>query len=295
MSKKPEKSEKKGLDLTTIIVTLITVAGTIIAALITRNADKPTPTPQSQIPTVIVITATPAPSDTPIPTDTAPPGEPTSTPAPITDTPMPTLTFTPVPPVELGKDWPLGCISTLWRPYPANIPVLDNGNGCWQNPIQFFSATNGNLIFLAQRASGLAEVYGLFAPLPASGSVSVHVHLTTLSNVDILLGVYPEPDVASQGILMTIPSGNVKKRFIVQKANVTNYTTLQQTDTLDQGDGFWFTFTFNDISVSASVNPSVFVTNPVSIPSPQKWFFIGYKGLSGTYQVDGNFFGLELK
>jgi len=291
-----EKSEKKGLDFTTIIVAIIGLAGSIIAALITVNANKPSSTPEPQYPTVVVITATSVPSDTPIPTDTVAPGEPTSTPAPVTDTPMPTLTFTPVPPVELGKDWPLSCISALWRPYPANIPVLDNGNGCWKNPIQYFSATNGNLIFLAQRASnGPTEIYGLFAPLPASGSVSVHVHLTTLSNVDMLLGVYAEPDVASQGILMTIPSGNVRKRLIVQKDNVTNYTTLQQTDTLDQGDGFWFTFTFNDISASASVNPSVFVTNPVSISSPQKWFFIGYKGLNGTYQVDGNFFGLELK
>ena len=291
-----EKPVKKGLDLTAIIVALITVAGTIIVTLITLNANKPSPTPQPQIPTVVVITATPAPSDTPIPTDTAAPGQPTSTPAPITDTPMPTLTFTPVPPVEIGKDWTQSCISTLWRPYPVNIPLLDNGNGCWKNPVQFFSAANGNLAFLAQRSTNsLTEVYGLFAPLPASGSVSVHVHLVTLNNVDMLLGIYAEPDVASQGILMTIPSGNVKKRLIVQKDSVTNYTTLQQTNTLDQGDGFWFTFTFNDISASASVNPSVFVTNPVSISSPQKWFFIGYKGLSGSYQLDGNFFGLELK
>ena len=278
-----------------IIAALIGVIGTIVVTLISINANKsPSATP---LPTIVVITATSAPSDTPVPTDTVPPNAPTSTPAPVTDTPEPTLTFTAVPPVALGADWAQSCISTLWRPYPANIPVLDNANGCWKNPVHIFSANGGSLEFLSQRgSSGATEIYGLFAPLPESGSISVHVRLRDLSNVDLLMGVYAEPDVVnSQGLLMTIPSGNVKKRVIAQKDNVSSYTTLQSTGSLDQGSGFWLTFTFSSNSASSTVNPSVFVTNPVSIPSSQKWFFIGYKGLSGSYRIEGNFFGLELK
>jgi len=278
-----------------IVAALIGVIGTIIVTVLTLNANKSsTPTP---LPTIVVITATSAPSDTPAPTDTVPVGQPTSTPEPATNTPEPTLTFTPVPPVALGADWQQGCISTSWRPYPASIPVLDNANGCWKNPVHVFSASNGSLDFLSQRTSnGPSEIYGLFAPLPESGSVSVHVRLKDLSNVDLLMGVYADPDVVkSQGLLMTIPSGNVKKRVIAQKDNVTAYTTLLSSGNLDQGDGFWVTFTFTSNSVSSTVNPSVLVTNPVSVPSAQKWFFIGYKGSSGSYRIEGNFFGLELK
>lgn len=280
-----------------IVVALLGFLGVVVTAILTiyapiiqdnlRQKNQPTP------PGPIIITATFAPSLTPAPTSTTLPGEPTSTPVTPTETPIPSPTPAPV---ELGKDWAQSCISALWRPYPTNIPVIDGGNGCWKNPVHVFSATNGNLAFLAQRGSnGLAEFYGLFAPLPASGSVSIHVHLRDLSNTDLLLGVYAEPDLASQGLLMTIPSGNVKKRMIVQKDNINNYTTMQQTNSIDQGDGFWFTFTFNDLSASATVNPSVFVTNPISIPAPQKWLFIGYKGLNGTYRIEGNFFGLEVK
>ena len=37
------------------------------------------------------------------------------------------------------------------------------------------------------------------------------------------------------------------------------------------------------------------VTNPVSIPSTQKWLFIGYKGLNGYYRIEGTFLSFELK
>jgi hypothetical protein len=274
-----------------IIAALIGVIGTIVVTLITVNANRqPAAT---AVPTPIVIsTNTAVPS--PVSTDTVQAGEPTSTPAPPTDTPVPT--FTTVPPVAIGSDWGAGCISTLWQPYPANVPLIDKGDGCWKPPVLIYSADSGKLSFLYERSgSGPVETYGLFAPLPESGSVTFTVSFKDLTNADLLMGIFADADVNSQGLLMTVPTSKNKKNVITQKDNVTAYTTLQSTSPLDQGDGFSFTFTYTPNSASGVVNPSVFVTNPVSIPSAQKWLFLGYKGQPGRYRIEGNFSGLLLK
>ncbi|MEP7134376.1 MAG: hypothetical protein ABI904_05540 [Chloroflexota bacterium] len=268
---------------------LLTVLATIFGPIIQENLrqkNQPTQTP-------IVIVASPTQAQV-IPTDTVPVGNPTSTPAPATDTPVPT--FTAVPPVALGEDWIKGCISTLWKPYPANTQLTEKGDGCWQEPVIVFSAENGDLDFLAERSgAGTTDIRGLFVLLPENGTVTFKVRLRDLSNVDILMGVYSTSDLASDGLLMTIPSGNPKKTIIVQKDNVTDYNTLKNTIKLDQGDGFSITFKFDSLSASSTVNPSVFVTNPISLPSAQKWLFLGYKGLSGSYRVEGTFLSFELK
>lgn len=276
-----------------IIAAIIGTIGTITVALITIFANRqPSPTVQPTL-TPVIVTATSMP--TAIPTDTVPPGEPTSTPAPPTDTPEPTFTFTPVPPVAIGQDWIDGCISSLWQAYPSSIPSVGKGNGCLQEPVFVFSADNGSLSFLYQRdANGPVETYGLFAPLPESGEVTFTVRLEDLSNVDLWIGIFSEPDIESNGLLMTIPAGNPKNRVIVQK-EIGTYETMQMTQNLAQNEGFSFTFTFNALSARGSVDPNVFVTNPVSIPSAGKWLFLGYRGLSGSYRVEGEFLSLELK
>jgi hypothetical protein len=82
---------------------------------------------------------------------------------------------------------------------------------------------------------------------------------------------------------------------IAQKDNLTSYTTIQSTSPLDQGAGFSFTFTFTPNSVNGVVNPSVFVTNPVSIRTAQKYLFLGYRGAPGRYRIAGDFSGLQIK
>jgi hypothetical protein len=279
-----------------IIAALIGVAGTIIVTLITLYVNRPhavaTPTSSSYA-TPILSNETMTNTATVAPTDTAAPGEPTSTPAPPTATPVPT--FTRIPPFPIGQDWSAGCISTLWKPYPSNVPTIERGDGCWQEPVHIFSAENGDLDFLSARGNGGTEIYGLFAPLPESGSVSFYVQLAQLENVDLLMGIYAEPDVVAPGLLMTIPNARLNKLRIVQKDNVISYNTLQGTSTLDQGDGFSITFNFTPNSAGSTVNPNVFVASPISIPSAQKWLFLGYKGLSGSYRLEGRFFALELR
>ena len=284
---------KKSMD-PAVLAAIITVVGGLITTLIVTALNRPeAPQPTSVPPTAVMPTETVPP--TAQPTDTVPPGEPTSTPAPPTNTPEPTFTFTPIPPVAIGQDWGEGCISSLWQPYPSSILTVGKGNGCLQEPVFVFSADGGKLSFLYERSgNGPVETYGLFAPLPESGDVSFTVRLRDLSGVDLWMGIFSEPEIASSGLLMTIPAGNPKNRVIVQK-NPGSYETLVTTQNINQGDGFSMTLSFNALSARGTVNPSVFVTNPVSIPSTNKWLFLGYRGLSGSYRIEGEFANLTVK
>ena len=267
---------------------LLTVA--IIAFVVfvlSKNSPTPVPAATSVPATAIIFTETTEPTLSP--TDTF---EPTLTPLPLTDTPVPSVT--PFPPVAIGEDWKAGCISTLWRAYPSNVPPVEKGNGCWKEPVYVFSAENGDLDFLSERESGSPETYGLFAPLPESGTLTFTVRLRDLDNADLWMGVFPEQDVYSQGLLMTILNGDVKKRSFVQKDPAT-YETIQGTVALSQGNGFSISFTFTNLSVRSRVNPNVFMTNQVSIPTAQKWLFLGYTGLRGAYRIEGTFLNFELK
>jgi len=158
-----------------------------------------------------------------------------------------------------------------------------------------FSAESGDLDFLTERGNGGTEIYGLFAPLPESGSVSFRVRVEELNNVDLLMGVYAAPDVINAaGLLMVIPDEKSNRLSILQKDDVLSYNTLQGTERMDQEDGFSITFNFTPNSASGTVNPGLLVTNPVSVVSPQKWLFLGYKGLPGAYRIEGRFFALNL-
>src|SRR5574341_2055592 len=115
-----------------IIAALIGVCGTVTVTVISLLAPRlaPQPTPFPTAPVVFTSTSTTVP--TPVPTDTVPPGEPTSTPAPDTPTPLPTATLPPV-----GADWVNGCISALWKPYPTSIQPSQI-NGCLVQPVDKF-------------------------------------------------------------------------------------------------------------------------------------------------------------
>lgn len=275
----------------TIVAALIGVAGTLLVTVLTVFGDRlfsPAPTP---IPTMTV--AAPAtPTDTPAPTDTVPPGEPTSTPAP-TDTPAPTPTATEIPPVPLGMDWTQDCISSLWQPYSSKGPVeAIEKDGCLAQPVTVFFANNGRLSFIYESRLSSAEVNGMFAPLPESeGSVSLYVTLEDLNTSDIWVGLFAAPSIDSQGLLMTIPSGDVSNRPFVawQMPRLDKITTTQF---LNQGSGYGVKFEFTAGSVRALVLPNVFATNTYPIPSTEKWLFIGFQAKNGTNRIEASFTGL---
>lgn len=294
-SKTPVKSRPRPKKIRlnpTVMAALIGVIGTVLTTLITLYANKLTPTPTPLPTSTITLTSTVTETRPPTQTFTSEPS--TSTSAPATETRTPTTTVTPVLPVEIGADWTAGCISTLWKPYPSTIEVAERGNGCWKEPVHVFSAENGDLDFLYERSSGLTEVHGLFAPLPENGTVTFTVRLRELTNVDLWMGVFAEPDISSRGLLLTIPNGKTARRVIVHK-DPKSYENLAATIAIEQGPGFSITFTFNTLSATGRVNPSVFATNSFSLPVEQKWLFLGYKGLPGYYRIQGSFLQFELK
>src|SRR5215211_3356198 len=216
-------STNKRID-STIIAALIGVMGTVCVTVVTLYVNYFGPGSQPQ-PTVIVQPTWTTPptatiANTPVPTDTVPVGDPTSTPVPDTPTPEPTLT--PVPPA-IGADWVNGCISILWRPYPELVqPSI--GNGCLAQPILFpeqvnlFFTENGSLKFQVNRTFESPQVYGLFAPLPANGTVRVDTLLRRVQGGEIWMGVFADPNITSQGLVAVLPEGeNVRNRPLVQK------------------------------------------------------------------------------
>lgn len=281
-------SNKKSLD-PTVLAAIITVIGGILTTVIVTFLNQPqTPEPTPVPPTAIVYTATVPP--TAAPTDTVPPGEPTSTPAPTdTPTPLPTPTATPIP---VGSDWSSGCISTLWVPYPASNQAATDG--CYSQPVDVFFAGNGRLSFLYDGRLSSAEVHGLFAPLPASGTVDLQVYLRELKGGNMWMGVFAEPTLTSKGLLMSIPSGDVNRRPFVQwdmpgPIKVLDTVSFQQNPPV-----YSVRFEFNNLSVRAVAMGNAFATNNVPVQSTQKWLFIGFQGVNGTNRIEAEFFNLVI-
>lgn len=287
MSEKPASSRKMDPAITAAI---IGVVGTLIVTVISVFGDRlftPAPTATPIIPTA-TLTLTATSTFTPAPTDTVPPGEPTSTPAPPTDTPVPP-TATPIP---VGSDWSDGCISTLWVPYPASNQAATAG--CYSQPVDVFFAGNGRLSFLYDGRLSSAEVHGLFAPLPANGTVDLQVYLRELKGGNMWMGVFSEPTITSKGLLMTIPSGDVSRRPFVQWDMPGPVKVLDTVSFSQNPPIYSVRFEFNNLSVRAVAMRNAFATNNVPVQSTQKWLFIGFQGVNGTNRIEAEFFNLVI-
>ncbi|MFT3895267.1 MAG: hypothetical protein QM730_26885 [Anaerolineales bacterium] len=264
---------------------LLTVFVPIIRDSLAEKKGQPTQTP-------IIIYATPSLVDTPVPTDTVPPGEPTSTPAPATDTPVPTFTATPFP---AGVDWANECISVLWRVYPESLSTAPNGN-CYAEPVAgAFSVRGQKLeVFYSDRAS-IDGVVGLFVEIPSDALVEFTLHLNTIDSGELWMGIFAEPKIDSSGVAIGAPAGKVTNNsFVVHKMPGDNrYNTGKfRKDSADYLVSF-------DVSPSA-VSPilekyTTIDTVPVSSTNSTRWLFIGYKVLAGqTNVVSGTISDLKI-
>jgi hypothetical protein len=280
----------------TIIAALIGVCGTVMVTLITLGLPRLTPaTATATAPSfpnwtdtaVSVSTSTNVP--TPVPTDTVPAGDPSSTPAP--DTPTPEPTFTPAPP-KIGEDWANGCISELWVPYPS-IQTTEN-SGCLVEPVHYFFANDGRLAFLANGRFEDTLVYGMFAPLPANGTASIDIFLRTLQDGEIWTGIFAESDIASQGMIMVIPPGDVKNRPLVQKT-MPGQIELQSTASFAPSSPIYnVVFEFGNGSVITRImRDTVFDALPVG--STQQWLFVGFQVKKGNNRIDAEFLNLVIQ
>ncbi|HET9589849.1 MAG TPA: hypothetical protein VFO91_13775 [Anaerolineales bacterium] len=278
-----------------IIAAVIGVCGTIAATLIALFANQLVPTSAPPTPTTALgsPTWTVAPTITdspePVPTDTVPVGDPTSTPAP--DTPTPEPTFTLAPP-RIGEDWRNGCISVLWQPYP---PVQTTQNNlCLSEPVHYFFAADGRLTYLVNGRFDDTLVYGMFAPLPAAGTASIDVFLKNLQEGEIWMGVFAEPDINSQGMIMVIPPGNVNNRLLIQKT-MPGQIELQSTASFAPGSPVYnVVFEFGNGSVRTIImRDTVFEALPVG--SDQQWLFVGFQVKRGNNRIDAEFLNLLIQ
>jgi hypothetical protein len=282
----------------TIIAALIGVCGTVMVTLITLVLPRLTPATPSPTTTFPDWTATGVSISTstnalsPVPTDTVPVGDSTSTSPPDTATPEPTLT--PAPPAKIGEDWANGCISELWIGYPSIETTENNNTGCLVEPVHYFFANDGRLTFLANGRFQDTQVYGMFAPLPASGTASIDVFLKTLQDGEIWMGVFAEPDIASQGMIMVIPPGDVKNRLLVQKT-LPGQIEVQQTAAFAPGSPVYnVVFEFGNGSVTTRIMRDT-VFDPLPVGSTQQWLFVGFQAKKGNNRIDAEFLNLVVQ
>ena len=279
----------------TIIAALIGVCGTVTVAVISIFANRLVPQPTA-IPTWTItseVIFTPTITDTPVPTDTVPPGDPTSTPAPDTPTSEPTFTAAAPTPPPIGADWINGCISALWKPWPTTIQTTET-NGCLSEPVNLFFAADGRLTFLANGRFEDTQVYGMFAPISANGTVSIKAFLRNLQDGEIWMGVFAEPTIESQGMIMVIPSGNVKERLLVQKTMPGQIEVQSTQPFLQDPPVYDVVFDINNGSVSAIIlRDTVFSALPVT--SAQPYLFVGYQVKKGNNRIDAEFLDLVVQ
>ena len=286
---------RPGID-PTIIAALIGVCGTVAVAIISIFA--PRLVPSTNEPTAFptstsVLVFTPTITDTPVPTDTVPAGDPTSTPAPPTFTPEPTFTAAAPTPPPIGADWFSGCISALWKPWPETVQTTEV-NGCLSEPVNLFFATDGRLTFLANGRFDNTQVYGMFAPVPANSTVSIKSFLTNLQDGEIWMGVFAEPNIDSQGMIIVIPPGNVKERPLVQKT-MPGQIELQTTQTFSQDPPIYdVVFDINNGAVSTVILRDT-VFNSIPVASAEPWFFVGYQVKRGNNRIDAAFLDLVVQ
>ena len=275
-----------------IIAALIGVMGTVCVTVISLFANNfisgretPQPTVPGQATWTATIPSTATVVNTPIPTDTVPAGDPTSTPEPPTPTLEPT--FTPQPPA-IGGDWVNGCISALWRPYPDMAQPIQ-GNGCLASPILFpeqvnlFFIENGHLKFQVNRRVDTPQVYGLFAPLPANGTVRIDTILQRLQEGEVWIGVFAEPNLTSQGLVAALPSGeNMRNRPLLQKKmpeQVEIYRVENFADDPTQAPPQYsvvFELNNGDVRIQKlSVSETEY--SAVTLGTAQPWLFVGYQ------------------
>lgn len=295
----------------TIIAAVIGVMGTLCVTLITLYASYFAPRPQQPQPTDPALQSTwtaPATStipptatitNTPVPTDTVAVGEPTSTPAPVTPTLEPT--FTPVPPA-IGADWANGCISSLWRPYPDTVQTTIN-NGCLSQPVimsieqvNLFFTENGSLKFAVSRTFENAQVYGMFAPIPANGLVRIDTLLRRAQVGEIWMGVFAEPNLTSQGLVAVLPEDeNVKRMELVQRKMPEQAQLHELEDFAEDSSqdpprySIVFELSNGEVRIQ-ELRDTEF--SPVLLNSAQPWLFIGYQVLPGNNRIDAEFLNL---
>ncbi len=276
-----------------VLAAIITVAGGIIITLITTFANRPRSLQPTPIPpTAVVYTETVAP--TVVPTKTVPAGDPSSTPEPPTQMPTiaPTATLLPV-----GVDWSQNCISSLWGPIPASIGVNSDDKGCLIQPVDKFYTTGGKLGFAFSDRVSSAQIYGLISQLPSDGTASLKFHLSQVAKGEIFIGIFAEPDVNSNGVILVVPAGKSlnEQNMLLKRMPGQKFFAESDHPLTSSSATYDVVFDFNSGSVNVKVQNKQVNLGTVQVVSANKWLFVGYNAVNGTNSLQADFFNLAVE
>jgi hypothetical protein len=205
-----------------------------------------------------------------------------------------------VPPA-IGADWVNGCISVLWRPYPDTVQTAAT-NGCLAQPVllsqpaNIMFTENGSLKFRVEGAFQNSQVYGLFAPLPANGTVRIDTLLKRVQGGEIWMGVFAEPNLTSQGLVAVLPEGeNVRNRALVQRkmpeqVEVHRMEAFAEDPTQDP-PRYTVVFELSNGEVRIQkLGETEF--SPIVLNVAQPWLFVGYQVVPGNSRIEAEFLNL---
>ncbi len=204
----------------------------------------------------------------------------------------PTISVSPA----IGADWPINCISVFWKPFPDSIQVQQN-DGCLVQPVDTFFTSGGHLsLAFTGRISG-AQIHGLFAQLPSDGTASLNVHLTEVVGGEVLIGIFSEPDVSSNGLFLVIPAGKAldEQRMLIRTMPDKNIFSQTAGPVISSSATYDVSFDFNGGNVSIKLTNNQINLGSVPIDSTEKWLFIGYQALNGTNSLQADFFDLAVQ
>jgi hypothetical protein len=134
----------------------------------------------------------------------------------------------------------------------------------------------------------------MFAQIPANGIANIDVFLTTVEDGEIWLGVFSQPDITSQGMIIVIPPGDVKNRVLVQKTMPGQVEYLRTQSFPEHSATYNVEFQLDNGSVTTRIMRDT-VVDPLPIDSAQPWLFVGYQVKRGNNRIQATFLNLAIQ
>ena len=280
------KSQKPGqgkwYENQALVLTLLGVAGTIVAALISISPQifaaiqKPEPT-QTIIPFTATVFSDPILSPTPTKTITPSPEIATLTPT-ETALPSPSPTQTPITP-------PISCLDR-WQVISSDPDLVEeSGQGdCALAgiPALGISASRAGISF-GLNSFRNQGTFGISTPIPADATITLTVELTVLTQGEFWIALSNDPTPENNMAIIALQPKNGEVRTYSDQTNTFAgkylWNKLISNTNLKSGPPYSYTIKF---SVSGNrITPQIHFTNlPTQITNLPKYLFIGYNNKS---------------
>jgi hypothetical protein len=165
--------------------------------------------------------------------------------------------------------------------------------------VNLFFAETGSLKFVVTRNFETTQVYGLFAPLPANGTVHIDTYLRRVQDGEIWIGVFADSNITVPGLVAAIPPGeNMRNRQLVQKkmpeqVEIHRLETFAQDPTQDP-PRYSIVFEIGNGEVRIQkLRDAEFPVVPIGSAAP--WLFVGYQVTPGNTRIDAEFLNLVVQ